>query len=208
MCTVRKRNHFHSVRQNWAAWTGYSLPRQDRELQTAAKTFFSATTFPWSCLWIVSLHVFFPPLSGCWVCSEICWEKHGGLVLPLLLMLQRGRTVQIILEQEMWHGRRENHKQFCRNVTWKHFNNSFGFYYLSKNLNKQNLIIWLTEKSDFCKTQSQALVILAATPSACWLRRHWMREAEGYVWKGNQFFTGSSLHSGRPQTEKSWLPFR
>lgn len=77
--------------------------------------------------------IFFPPLSGCWVCSEICWEKHGDLVLPLLLMLQGGRAMQIILEQEMWHGGRD-HKQFCRNVTWKHFSNSFGFYCLSKNL--------------------------------------------------------------------------
>lgn len=65
---------------------------------------------------------------------EICWEEHGGFLLSLLLMLQSGRAIQIILEQEMWHGGRQNHKHFCRNVVWKHFNNSFGFYYVSENL--------------------------------------------------------------------------
>lgn len=74
-CTVRKRNHFHGVRQSWAVQTGYSLPRQDRELRIWIKTFFSATTFPWSCLWISSLYVFFPSLLGCWVCSD--WKSAG-----------------------------------------------------------------------------------------------------------------------------------
>lgn len=102
----------------------------------------SAITFPWSCLWISSLHVFFSSSFRLLRVFrlEIWWKKHGGFLLPLLLMLQGGRAMQIILEQEMWHGGRENHKQFCRNIAWKHFNNSLGFYYLSKILKGTKLI--------------------------------------------------------------------
>lgn len=126
MCTVRKRNHFHIVCQNWAAQTGYSLPRQDRELRTGVKTFSLCHHHP--------MELFVNLLTECLFSSsfrllgvfglEIHWKKHGGLLLPLQLMLQGRRVMQIILEQEMWHGGRENHKHFCRNVAWKDFNNS------------------------------------------------------------------------------------
>lgn len=67
---------------------------------------------------------------------EICWEKHGGLLLPLLLMLQGGRAMQIILEQEMWRGGRGNHKKL---LLLESILTTFAFHYVSKNLNRTKL---------------------------------------------------------------------
>lgn len=70
---------------------------------------------------------------------EICWEKHGGLLLPLLLMLQGGRAMQIILEEEMWHGGRGKSQEIV--IAWKHFNN-FCFSLCLKKF-KGNKTQWL-----------------------------------------------------------------